>query len=227
MTDRDHFAAAALTGIIANEGEGPSLSNTCGYAYRIADAMLRERNGAVEGRETVPITNHDAVPAAKDQLPEGVRASVGGGSDRTDNAAPRPAVVTGNTSSGAACAPHADGRGGIPRCPDEPPDVTQPDNGLATSGRGRNTQYPAAWVAFAADGSESSAVYSLYEQARAAADEWNWCVAPLYCHPHPTLTDAEREAIEKAIGRELDAEWYGGPEPDRVVVLRGLLERLG
>ena len=42
-----------------------------------------------------------------------------------------------------------------------------------------------------------------------------------------TLTDEERAAIEKAIGRELDAEWYGGPEPDRVVVLRGLLERLG
>jgi hypothetical protein len=39
------------------------------------------------------------------------------------------------------------------------------------------------------------------------------------------LTDAEREAIEKAIGRELDAEWYGGPEPARVVTLRGLLER--
>jgi hypothetical protein len=41
------------------------------------------------------------------------------------------------------------------------------------------------------------------------------------------LTDAEREAVEKAIGRELDAEWYGGPEPGRVVALRGLLERLG
>ena len=40
-----------------------------------------------------------------------------------------------------------------------------------------------------------------------------------------TLTDEEREAIEKAIGRELDAEWYGGPEPARVVTLRGLLER--
>jgi len=50
-------------------------------------------------------------------------------------------------------------------------------------------------------------------------------LAPLYFAP--TLTDAEREAIEKAIGRELDAEWYGGPEPDRVVVFRGLLERLG
>jgi hypothetical protein len=50
-------------------------------------------------------------------------------------------------------------------------------------------------------------------------------VVPLY--RSPTLTDEEREAIEKAIGRELDAEWYGGPEPDGVVALRGLLERLG
>lgn len=41
-----------------------------------------------------------------------------------------------------------------------------------------------------------------------------------------TLTVEEREAIEKAIGRELDAEWYGGKEPDRVVALRGLLARL-
>jgi hypothetical protein len=40
------------------------------------------------------------------------------------------------------------------------------------------------------------------------------------------LTSDEREAIEKAIGRELDAEWYGGPEPGRVVALRSLLERL-
>ena len=39
------------------------------------------------------------------------------------------------------------------------------------------------------------------------------------------LTDAEREAIERAIGRELDAEWYGGTEPERVTTLRTLLER--
>ncbi len=47
MTDRDTFAAAALTGIIANEGEGGNLPGTCAYAYRIADAMLRERGAAV------------------------------------------------------------------------------------------------------------------------------------------------------------------------------------
>jgi hypothetical protein len=39
------------------------------------------------------------------------------------------------------------------------------------------------------------------------------------------LTDEEREAIEKAISRELDCDWYGGPEPARVVTLRGMLER--
>ena len=41
-----------------------------------------------------------------------------------------------------------------------------------------------------------------------------------------TLTDAEREAIESAISREIDAEWYGGPEPEKAAVLRDLLERL-
>jgi hypothetical protein len=40
------------------------------------------------------------------------------------------------------------------------------------------------------------------------------------------LTDEEREAIEKAISRELDCDWYGGPEPARVVTLRSLLERM-
>jgi hypothetical protein len=40
---------------------------------------------------------------------------------------------------------------------------------------------PAAWLAFADDGSESSAVYLSREQAQAAADEWGWSIAPLYC----------------------------------------------
>jgi len=39
------------------------------------------------------------------------------------------------------------------------------------------------------------------------------------------ITDAEREAIDVAIGREIDAEWYGGPEPERVVTLRALQKR--
>ena len=57
---------------------------------------------------------------------------------------------------------------------------------------------PAAWLAVAADGSESSAVYALKEQADAAAQEWDWMVVPLYRQPQPTLTAEEREAIEWA-----------------------------
>lgn len=40
-----------------------------------------------------------------------------------------------------------------------------------------------------------------------------------------SLTGAEREAVEVAISREMDAEYYGGDEPPRVVLLRGLLAR--
>ncbi len=52
---------------------------------------------------------------------------------------------------------------------------------------------PVAWVAFATDGSESSAVYLSQEQAQAAADEWGWSIAPLYARP--MLTDADRDAL--------------------------------
>jgi hypothetical protein len=60
-----------------------------------------------------------------------------------------------------------------------------------------------------------------YAESRARQAAWQ--IATMF---QPTLTDAEREAIEKAIGRELDAKWYGGPEPDRVITLRALLTRL-
>lgn len=55
MTDRDTFAAAALTGLLAT-GQGPYHGEDyfAKAAYKAADAMLRER-----GR-----TNHDAAPEA-------------------------------------------------------------------------------------------------------------------------------------------------------------------
>lgn len=49
---RDHFAMAALTGLLSNVQtyqNGPLAEQ----AFEIADFMLRERNGAVERRETV------------------------------------------------------------------------------------------------------------------------------------------------------------------------------
>jgi hypothetical protein len=61
MTDRDQFAAAALTGLLSKEdaAEPKNLAAwwpeyVCRRSYEWADAMLRERNGAVSARETVP-----------------------------------------------------------------------------------------------------------------------------------------------------------------------------
>ena len=55
---------------------------------------------------------------------------------------------------------------------------------------------PAAWLAVAADGSESSAVYALKEQADAAARAWGWMIVPLY--PFPALWPEDEIAIEAA-----------------------------
>jgi hypothetical protein len=67
------------------------------------------------------------------------------------------------------------------------------------SAHGESTVAPAAWLAVAADGSESSAVYLLKEQAEAAAREWGWFVAPLYALP--VLRAEDEIAIEAAWGR--------------------------
>ena len=61
------------------------------------------------------------------------------------------------------------------------------------------SNHPAAWLAVAADGSESSAVYLLKEQADAAAREWGWLVVPLYALP--VLRAEDEIAIEAAWGR--------------------------
>jgi hypothetical protein len=58
------------------------------------------------------------------------------------------------------------------------------------------SNHPAAWLAVAADGSESSAVYLLKEQADAAAREWGWLVVPLYALP--VLRAEDEIAIEAA-----------------------------
>jgi len=58
MTDRDKFAAAALTGLLAGPG-GKTAEQWALHAYSLADAMIRERdrNGAVSGCETVQLTD--------------------------------------------------------------------------------------------------------------------------------------------------------------------------
>jgi hypothetical protein len=75
MTDRDTFAAAALTGLLTKDDAAKPESMApwwpewaCSAAYRWADAMLRERERhhiPDAGKMTENTTNHDAVPEAK------------------------------------------------------------------------------------------------------------------------------------------------------------------
>jgi hypothetical protein len=85
-----------------------------------------------------------------------------------------------------------------------------------------NTSEPVAWVVFATDGSDSSAVYSMREQAQAAANVWGWNFAPLYAKL--PLTDAEREAIEWFA--EVRKPLNSFDDGEYVSTLRKLLERL-
>jgi len=83
---------------------------------------------------------------------------------------------------------------------------------------------PAAWLAVAADGSESSAVYALKEQADAAAREWGWMVVPLYRQPQSALNDDEIDAIQHGLER---LELYSDSDCEQsAATLRSLLKRL-
>jgi hypothetical protein len=92
MTLRDTFAAAALTGLLA-QGDDGSFSEEpyVRAAYRWADAMLREREQTKEKDASFSCTNHDAAPAAT--------ARTDADRDRTDKAPTRPGEGTGDTFS--------------------------------------------------------------------------------------------------------------------------------
>jgi hypothetical protein len=103
MTDRDTFAAAALTGLLAAPTDKDrSMDYWARLAYEAADAMLRERERWKEkdasfsySTTSPPVSSGGPINrSAESQSPD---VSVGGG---------------------------------------EPPGVPQPDNGLATGGRG-------------------------------------------------------------------------------------------
>jgi hypothetical protein len=96
MTDRDHFAAAALSGLMANPKNDDTTADTIRFwAWNWAEAMLRERERVTEPllkekqaevsaapvsrppetRASFSATNHDAAPAARAQLPEADHAA--------------------------------------------------------------------------------------------------------------------------------------------------------
>jgi hypothetical protein len=89
MTDRDTFAAAALTGLLADDGDRTdhAMPSFTARAYEWADAMLRESER----------TNHDAVPEAKASPSESsVPRGNGGGCGGTDKPVTLPAMGTGD-----------------------------------------------------------------------------------------------------------------------------------
>jgi hypothetical protein len=85
MTDRDTFAAAALTGFTTQLRYGSvfNLTLTAHQCYELADAMLRERER----------TNHDAVPEA---IARTESASCGRGCGGIDKPVTLPAMGTGD-----------------------------------------------------------------------------------------------------------------------------------
>lgn len=88
---------------------------------------------------------------------------------------------------------------------------------------------PIAFVAFAADGSESRYVTASREEAQEIAEDYHWSVAPLFAG----LTDAERAAVGVAIQCVVAAKAQRHPEEEEshellhktAATLRGLLER--
>ena len=274
MNDRDTFAAAALTGLLAEGDDGHSFSEEayCRAAYRWADVMLRERanhQAALDGSK-----NHDAAPAATASA-ESVapQPTAHGGSDRADKAAPRPDEGTGDTPSEAEIdalefvvvnghtasigdygilrqwlirlRPEFDSPEPIADCDTDSPEPiaeaaktnpTQPRNGtpeecsVPSEGSvpdSRIWNEPVAWWLKGCEydtGCEYEYVSLVKESADEAAKEGG-TVTPLY--RSPTLTDAEREAVEwfATFGNShlapLSNNWI-----NHAATLRGLLERL-
>lgn len=75
MTDRDHFAAAALTGLLgSNYGNSVQPTGMAILAYQLADAMLRERDETYaektsgSGSETLSDEEREAVEWCRDNI---------------------------------------------------------------------------------------------------------------------------------------------------------------
>jgi len=61
MTDRDTFAAAALTGLLADDGDriDSAMTDFTRRSYEWADAMLRERGGVACEPTKTALTNDE------------------------------------------------------------------------------------------------------------------------------------------------------------------------
>ena len=207
-TLRDHFAAAALTGLLAQGDDGSfSEESYARGAYRWADAMLCERER----------TNRDAAPAA--------RASV-------DSVAPQP-TTDGRERTDKSPARTVDGTGES----DRPKPIKSTPVSHATHREGsvrRECTEPAAWGVAGSKGLLYATSISRMDAVDMQSEhECDTHVVPLYRRPpcqdfsqkNWTLTDAEREAIDTAAHAAV--QLYPLTGVGLAATLRGLLERLG
>lgn len=197
MTDRDTFAAAALTGLLAQGDDGSfSEESYVRAAYRWADAMLAARtppakpSGVAEAYATAQqisdaqdfVRYREEFEAWKNEFEEWKKSS--------SNAAPAAKART-----------DAD-RGSTDKA------VTRPGEGTG------NAHDPVAWAVIGKErmachviGLHDTWLEAQFRVGRMvshgechAVDKVE--IVPLYRHPSPTLTDEEREAIEGVIAVE-------------------------
>lgn len=258
MTDRDHFAAAALSGLIASEGaEAYLMQAWCYRAFAWADAMLRERDksggdsGSVEPeRNEVGVAGMDPVADRKSvATPRACASPCSQPFDSapiTDQERFNAAVMNWISEATSIHETRSDGGRSImvSACMDcwnafeklkATHDGDTPVAEFATTAEPRNGAVgkPVAWAVVYPN--DEVAVIAF---ARGDADERASAsdrIVPLYRHSQPTLTAAEREAVEVCAHAAENCNGFGG-DPTRPAIyegrqvaatLRGLLERLG
>jgi hypothetical protein len=212
MTDRDTFAAAALTGLLAQGDDGSfSEESYARSAYRWADAMLRERERVAETEEL----RHDGKTCRTDgDVTEPMPVVVSGSGFVTpvsyaENDEKRcfftiqdavPAAIVSTTDENSL---HAASELGNPGAASRQGEVTG------------NTQEPVAWAVYCGDSQHLYDHYDGRDEADAIAamlagddrGDSQWHTVPLYRQPQPTLIDAEREAASLVSAAIKDREW--------------------
>jgi len=203
MTDRDHFAAAALTGLLAQGDDGSfSEESYVRGAYRWADAMLRERGklsasdstahegDSCRGGGDCPVpenaANLDAGPAAIVPEPE------------PSAARRRPAGGTGGTDHGAA--PAARASVGRPRT-DNADLPTRAGTGDTPVAESATTAEPVAWGVANGKGLLATSISRIDAVDMQGDYAYHTEIVPLYRHP----------PVTKPMPKEKRAEVCAGP----------------
>ena len=198
MTDRDHFAAAALTGLLAQGDDGSfSEDSYARGAYRWADAMLRERER----------TTHDAAPAAR-------------ASEAT--ASPERVRVRGDAGTGDTPATHAThGEGSVRR------EGTEPVAWAVACDYGDYAVALFTDKASAQTEADRRALVGL-RQGYVVVPLYRHPPCQDSSQKNLTLTDCERGAIERAVDSIASTMPYESQQGlADWKTLRGLLRRLG